>query len=142
MPASGSVSQPLSGSPLTFTDTSTSLPTITSRILKILDATGDELEEIDMGSDLTAEYTITGDQWLRFRLILNEGAYTVDVDFLSEAFYYKALIEGSRSGCCSDTLCSDNAKAMISNKAAVRYTQFGFAVNADTAIKAADAYII
>lgn len=142
MPISGKVSQSLDGTILTFEDDSTGLPTITSRILTIYGPTGTELEEIDMGSDLTAEYEITGDQWLRFVLNLNDGAYETTVNFLAEGFYYKELINQSRGNCCSDSLCSNNAKAMISDKAALFYTQYSFAVNADTAIKAADAYII
>jgi len=143
MPASGSVSQPISGTPLTFTDTSTGI-TVSSRVLTIYSATGALLNTINMGASLTTTYAITGDQWLRFVLTLNSGAYTATVDFLSENFYYNGLINQVKSGCgCSgDSLCADPAKAMLSDKAALFYTTYGFAVNADTCIKAADALIL
>lgn len=144
MAASATISAPISGSPLLFTDTSTDLPTITSRILTIYAADGTLLDTINMGASLTASYPITTDQWLRFVLTLNVGAYSVTVDYLSENFYYNGLINHVKSGCaCSgNTLCADPAKAMLSDKAAVFYTTYGMAVNADTCIRAADALIL
>lgn len=144
MPASVTISAPLSGSPLLVTDSSTGLPSISSRILTVYSPTGTLLDTIDMGANLTTTYDITQDQWLRFVLTLNSGAYTEEVQYISVGFYYKALIAQSKSGCgCSgNSLCSDTAKAMMAEKAAIFYTTYGLAVNADTSIKAADALII
>lgn len=145
MAASGTVSQNLSGDTLTFLDTSTDLPTITSRVLTIFDPNNNLLQTINMGASLTTTYVITQDQWLRFILTLDTGAYTAVVDYVANGFYYNGLInkgKGNCSGCIGGSLCSDTAKAMISEKAAQFYNSYGFAVNADTAIKAADAYIL
>ena len=144
MAASVVISSPISGSPLLITDTSTGLPTITSRVLTIFGPTGTLLATINMGASLTNTYAITGDQWLRFVLTLNAGAYTAETQYLSENFYYNGLINQVKSGCgCSgDSLCADPAKAILSDKAALFYTTYGFAVNADTCIKAADALIL
>jgi hypothetical protein len=144
MAASVTISAPINGSPLLITDTSTSLPTITSRTLTIFGPTGTLLATINMGASLSTTYVITQDQWLRFVLTLNAGAFVATADYLSEGIYYNGLINQVKSGCgCSgSSLCSDTAKAMLSDKAAVFYTTYGFAVNADTAIKAADQLIL
>lgn len=144
MGASLSISTPISGTPILVTDTSTGLPTITSRVLTVFDATGTLLATINMGSSPTATYAVTGDQWLRFVLTLNAGAYTATGDFLLENFYYNGLVNNVKTGCgCSgNSLCSDTTKAMLSDKAAVFYATYGLAVNSDTCIKAADALIL
>lgn len=145
MAASGTVTQSLDGKTLTFVDTSSGLPTITSRILSIYSPTNVLLDTINMGASLTATYAITQDGWFRFSLSLNSGAYTTIVDYLAQNFYYTGLINKSRTDCgCSsnNSLCSDVAKAMMADKAAVFYTTYGFAANADTSIKAADALIL
>lgn len=145
MAASAKVTQGIDPTILTFWDTSTALPTITSRVLTIFSPTNTLLDTIDMGAAVTTTYAITQDQWLRFVLTLNDGAYVVITDYISEGFYYQALINQSKTDCgCSskNSLCSDTAKAMLSDKAAVFYATYGFAVNADTCIKAANALII
>lgn len=144
MAASLSVSAPQSGSPLNIVDTSTGLPAITSRILQVYNATNALIDTIDMGSSLTAEYVITQDQYLKFTLVLNDGDYTATEPFLSVNFYYNGLISQSLDpcGCGCGKSNFDVAKAMMSEKAAVFYFDNGVAINADTAIKAADAYIL
>src|SRR6185312_17215220 len=102
MAASVTINAPVGATPLLITDSSTGLPTITSRVLTIYGPTGTLLSTINMGASLTTTYAITQDQWLRFVLTLNSGAYTAQSDYISEGFYYGGLISQSKSGCgCS-----------------------------------------
>lgn len=144
MASSGSVASNLAGTILTFTDTSVDLPPITSRVLTIYSPTGELLDTIDMDGSLTADYAITNDQWVQFILTLNVGAYIVTVNVLAENIYYNGLVNETKSncGCGNNSLCSDSAKAMMSERGAVFYNMYGFAVNSDKLIKVADALIL
>ena len=74
---------------LTWTDTSTGITGLISKVLVITDPLGTVLKTVTMGSGLTATYSITNDQWLRFTETVVDGNGTnfVVVDYVSIAFY-------------------------------------------------------
>jgi len=149
MAASGVISQSLSGNTLTFTDTSTGVGTITSRILTIYDSGGTLLDTIDMGAGLTATYGITSDVYLTFVLTLTNDAaetYTVTVNYISVRFYKNAqaalaaLLSVPCS--CEGIVCSGLVKARESINAATTYFNIGDAASSQIMLTAADFYIL
>ena len=104
------------GLTLSFTDISnygTSSPVInladfSARSLVLLDANGTSIETVDLGSDLTAEVSITRDKWVNATLNLTGinpvGNYTKNYlfpfDRITKNLYRKAL----KGGCCSNPI--------------------------------------
>lgn len=145
MAVSGVVTQNITGSPLTFTDTSTGI-SVTSRVLSVYDSDLELIEEYDMGANTTQEVPITSDGWFRFILVLNENEeLAATVDYLSNLFYdlqALTLEETLSCGCSSSkSLCNDAVKAMMSRQWSLTYAIISEPTNAQRCITAANTLV-
>lgn len=141
--ASGSVSNNISGTLLTFTDTG-SYGTIISRTLVINDSNGVLLTTINMGANLTATYAITADAYLTFILTVvdNTGTFTATVNYLAYGIYIVSfLTKLANSGCgCTGNFCNvDIAEIFLSE--AQNFALFGIGPSSQANITAANVYI-
>lgn len=129
---------------LTFTDATTGLGTVSSRILVISDANGNILQTINMGSSLTATYSITQDIYASFveTIVDNTGTYTATVNYVSTAFYiyaYAPAVVSVSSECCDTFGTILRLYDAEDNKnAAVYMAQFGQGVNSQALITQAN----
>lgn len=141
----GEVTQSLDGRDLTFTDQSTGVGTLISRILVIYDADGDILTTINMGGTLTAPYDITADAYFSFveTIIDNTGTYTLIVNYLSTTFYeitYAPL--ANKLDCCScEEKCLNIYKSDIAKNVAELFASRSVAALAQSNIEDANALL-
>jgi hypothetical protein len=144
---SGNISQNFSGTVMTFTDTSTGVGTLVSRILTIQNANDVVLDTIDMGASLTATYDITADAWFKFteQIIDETGTYTLTLTYLSTAFYENTFSNTiAQLGCdcnCGNEDLTYADKGELFKAAALRFAAGGFGVAANNNIVAANIYI-
>ncbi len=138
---SGSVSQTPSGSVLTFTDTSTGVSGLISRILNIYDPNGILLSTVNMGATLTATYDISGDGYFQFieTIVDGTGTYVLTINYLSTAFTDNVIVNTLVQLGCSCSLESFNFIdiAYFFRFAALRLALGGFGVAAQANILAA-----
>lgn len=144
---SGVVTQSASGSVLTFTDTGSYNPPITSRMLNIYDYNGNLIQTYNMGSSLTQTFDITADSWFRFILTVvdSTGTFTCTVDYLSTAFYQNAFSNAIAGQTCPNS----DFYGVIFNlnlsqdfyMAALRFFIGGFAVSANNMITQANDFV-
>ncbi len=90
---------------LLFTDTTTGVGTLVSRILNIADVNGNVIATINMGSSLTATFQILSDAYYSFTETItdNTGTYTGTINNVYTAFYdyiYSQVI--AQLGCSCD----------------------------------------
>lgn len=134
-----------SGSPLTFTDTSTISGSLVTKILVITDANGVVLATISMGALTTVTYGITADQYLTFTMTLTDssGAHIVTVNFLSTTFYEIAFVNViAQQGCsCNCSYDSNINRAQNFKFAADYFALYGLGVAANNNILAANTFI-
>lgn len=137
IPVSGTVT-------LTFTDTTTGVGTLVSRVLNIYDCNGVLLDTINMGAILTANYYITADMYLMFieTIVDNTGTYNGEVNFVSTSFYmsvYAPAVAAVQNYCC-DTFgkVSNLSNAQNNRYAAVDMAVFGQGVVAQNLITEAN----
>jgi hypothetical protein len=145
MAVSGVVTQNISGSPLTFTDTSSNI-VVTSRVLTVYDADLELIDTYDMGDSLTQTVPIENDGWFRFILTLNEDPdLFCKVDYLSTLFYdLQALTLESALTCnckTSKNLCNDAVKAMMAKQWALTYAIVSESANSQRCIVAANTLV-
>lgn len=145
MAVSGVVSQNVTGSPLTFTDTSTGI-SVTSRVLSFYNSDLELIDTHDMGENLTQEIPITADGWYRFVLVLNEDdGLSATVDYLSTLFYdlqALTLEQALSCGCStSKSLCNDAVKAMMAKQWALTYAIISEPTNAQRCITSANTLV-
>jgi hypothetical protein len=142
-----SISSSLDGKTLTATDTGTGYGTVTSRMLTIYDALGNELTQINMGTSLTANYGITADAWFRFKLdvIDNNGSYEKIRDYLAIGIYSATFLNIiSKVGCscnCSHETFQELSIGELFLAAALRYALAGLSILAQNNIVAANTYL-
>lgn len=74
---------------LTFTDESTGVGTLVSRVLNIYDYNNNLVDSINMGATLVAIYNTSADGYFSFEEIIvdNTGTYTGTCNYLCMAFY-------------------------------------------------------
>jgi len=142
---SGNVTNNIAGNQLTYTDTGT-YGTVSSRILTIFDPNGTLLSTIDMGSSLTAPYTITADQYLRFICTVADDVsgspWVTTVNYLAQGFYTVAYLNRlvQSDACCeSDFNNLDIAEKFLA--AAQRFGVAGLGIAANNEILAANIYV-
>lgn len=144
---SGNITQSYDGSTLLFTDTSSGVVDLVSRILTIQNSNDVVLDTIDMGDSLTASYDITADQWLKFseQVIDGSGTYTLTLTYLSTAFYENTFSNTiAQLGCdcnCGNEDLTYADKGELFKAAALRFAAGGFGVAANNNIVAANIYI-
>jgi hypothetical protein len=145
---SGTVTNSLVGTLLTFTDTTTgySLPII-SKTLTVFDAYGNQLTNppINMGSATVATFAISADAWYSFVMNVTDqaGTYQVTVNFLAENIYIASFLNAmvnTGCGCAPGMFCNLN-KAELSISAAERFALAGSGAAADVLITSANVYV-
>lgn len=74
---------------LLFTDTTTGITGLISKMLVITDPLGVVLQTTNMGVAVTATYPVTSDQWLRYTLTVidSNGTSVAVVDYVCISFY-------------------------------------------------------
>lgn len=148
---SGNVSAgtPVNGNlTLTFTDTSTGVSSLVSRILNIYDSNGTPVvSPINMGATLTATYVTTTDKYLSFVEIIvdNTGTYPLTVNYLSTTFYQISFANAIAAlpndfNCGSEQLTYIDISNLYA-QAAERYALSALAPAAQNAINAANYFI-
>jgi len=142
--SSGTVTNSIGGTVLTFTDTGSYTAPIVSRSLQINDYNGNPLATINMGASLTAIYNITADQYITFILSVTDNTGVVPpatVNYLAQGFYTIAYLNAiTQSGCgCNGVFCNlDIAENFL--KAAQRFGIAGNGVAAQSNILAGNVY--
>lgn len=147
---SGNVSAgtPVNGNlSLFFTDTSTGVGTLTSRILTIYNSNNTLLATINMGATLTATYVITSDLYLSFieTIVDNAGTHVLTINYMSSTFY-QIVFANAIAALPTDFNCGSEALTFIdiSNlyaQAAERYAISALAPAAQNAINTANYFI-
>lgn len=142
---SGNITQNPTGTPVTFTDTSSGVSGLVSRTLVITDANGNVLQTTNMGATLTAIYPLTKDLYLVFTetIVDNTGTYVLVKNYLSEVFYQIAFSNAiAIYGCnCQPSQCSIYDKAEQFKSAAEIFASRGLAPAAQSCMDAANKYI-
>lgn len=144
---SGNITQAADGSPLTFSDSSTGVGTLVSRVLVITDSNSVVLATINMGSTLTATHDITADIYATFTetIIDNTGTYVLVINYASVQFYnlaQAALAAQLAIPCnCDGASCTSLVKARESINAALTFTAIGDGQSAQIMLNNADYYI-
>lgn len=143
----GLISQSSNGTVLTYTDTSSGIGTVTSRILNIYDSNDVLLDTIGMGSSLTATYDITTDVYLTFiETLVDDGVtHVITVNYLSTAFYeitFAPLIAAQNSDTDVFGLIYNLTRASLFKESAEIYAEFGVAQNAQANITQANFYLV
>jgi hypothetical protein len=130
---------------LTFTDESTGLGTVISRVLTIYDFNGNLLDTINMGSALTVNYNVTADGYFSFVETVSDnagGPYVETVNYTSIAFYISVFAPAVAAipTYCSDIYGRVNNlnNAEINKNAALDMTLFGQGVAAQALITRAN----
>jgi len=141
----GEVTQSLDGTVLTFTDQSTGVSTLVSRILVIYNSDGDVLTTINMGNTLIATYEITADGYFTFveTIVDNTGTYTLNISYLSTTFYeitYAPL--ANKLDCCGcEEKCTNIYKSLIAKDVAELFASRAVATLAQSNIEDANALL-
>lgn len=141
----GKVTQSNDGTILTFTDETTGIGTLVSRILVITDSNNTVVNTINMGATLTGNQGITKDVFYTFTetIVDNTGTYTVIVTYLSTAFYeivYAPL--ANKLDCCSCVeRCLNLYKGEISKSDAEAFALRNVATLAQSNIDAANIFL-
>lgn len=144
-----SASQVVNGNvTLIFTDTSTGLGTVTSRVLTIYNSNTVLIDTINMGLSTTATYVVTADQYLSFVETISDnvgGPYTGTVNYLVTTFYQTAFAN-AMAALPPDFMCASNTLNYIDVsylyfQASERYALSALAPAAQNAIVAANYFI-
>jgi hypothetical protein len=143
----GVVTQSANGQVLTYTDTSSNVGTVTSRILNIYDSNEVLVDTINMGASLTATYNITTDVYLSFiETLVDDGVnHEITVNYLSTIFYeitFAPLI--AAQNCDTDVfgLIYNLTRASLFKESAEIYAEFGVGQNAQANITQANFYLV
>lgn len=144
---SAAVTQAADGSPLTFTDNSTGIVSLVSRILNIYDSNGTLLTSINMGVTATATYAISADGYFSFVLITIDanGTHTGPKNYLSSTFFKITFVNviaqlGANCNCGSEQLTYADI-AQLYKTTADTYALLGLGTAAQTAITTANVLI-
>lgn len=132
---------------LTFTDMSTGVGTLVSRILTIYNSNAVLVTTINMGATLTATYIVTTDQYLSFveTIVDNTGTYVLTVNYLSTTFYQISFANTIAAlpndfNCGSEQLTYIDISDLYA-QAADRYALSALAPAAQNAINTANYFI-
>lgn len=144
---SGNITQSPSGTTLVFTDTSTGLTGVTSRVLNLYDPNGVNITTINMGTGVTAEWNITADQWISFveTIVSNEGTNTLVLHYLSTAFYENTFANAMVGQTCPNGdyygVFFNLNRSQDFYQAALRFFIGGFGISAQAMITQANFYV-
>jgi hypothetical protein len=142
---SATITQDPTGTPVTYTDTSTGVTGLISRTLTITDANGNVLQVVNMGSTLVYNFPMTKDLYLSFGLVIidSTGTYPLTKNYLSTVFYQIAFSNAiaTYGANCNPNKCSIYDKSLQYKTAADIFASRGLAPAAQQSIDAANKYI-
>ena len=141
---SGNITQSSDGTVLTFTDTTTGVGTLTSRVLVITDSNNVVVATINMGATLTATTTITKDVFYTFVEIIvdNAGTYILTITFLSTAFFEITFAPlANKLDCGTPEKCLNLYKGLIAKADAEAFALRNVATLAQSNINAANVFL-
>lgn len=108
--ASGTaVENNLTGGSILYTDTGT-YNTVSSRVLTVFNYLGAQIQQFNMGVNLTQVFTYPADDWFWFQCIVtdNTGTFTANVYVVPDGYYWVAYQnQYNASGCgCAGNNCN------------------------------------
>jgi len=126
---------------LTWTDTSTGVTGLVSKVLVITDPLGNVLDTVNMGAATTATYDVTSDQWLQFEMTItaSSGNGTVTKAYVCISFYQSVFAPAiaaltSLETCNVFGQAQNLSLAELNKNAAIDMAQFGQAVQSNALI--------